>query len=387
MARRNRISWPLAGTLAAAVVVGSGAAAYKYVADKKHEAQFGLSESYTVELPPATVDTLPAFAKPGQLAHATTRPAINVQMPLPQDGRPASRSPDALPAIKPVPHQAIAQVSEDNAPRLSAETDKAPAYQLSNAADLFTQADAKIKASDLLGARKQLVDALDAKKFSPGDQDEAFKRLSRINDSVVFSTTKYLNDPCQAQYVVKSGDSMQKIAAQYAITWQLLGKLNGISDPRKLKAGKTLKVIKGPFHAQVNKTAFTLDLYLDKPGDAGAIFVKRFRVGLGENDSTPTGLWAIDTKLEKPRYYNSRDTGPRTVESGDPANPLGTRWLALSGKEGQAVGKESYGIHGTIDPASIGQKKSMGCIRMLNEDVEQVYDILISKQSTVTVTE
>ena len=55
--------------------------------------------------------------------------------------------------------------------------------------------------------------------------------------------------------------------------------------------------------------------------------------------------------------------------------------------DGQAVGKESYGIHGTIDPASIGQKKSMGCIRLLDDDIKLVYDMLVKDKSTVTVVE
>jgi len=381
MARRKRFSWPLAGTLTAAIAVGSGVALVKYNADKRHDAKYGSDEVIKIDVPSdVPVITTPAVAKPGQLALATTRPAA-ISIPTPTVKQPQ----DSIPAPKPV-NQAVViskPAKTDDAPRLS--PDQAANYQLSNSADLFTQADGMIKSDNLLGARKLLVDALDAKKLSPADQDEAFKRLSTINDTVVFSPRVFLDDPMQLQYVVKSGDSMQKIANANGVTWQLLCKINNISDPRRLQAGKKLKVIKGPFHAEVNKTTFILDLYLGKPGDPGATFVKRYRVGLGENDSTPTGLWAIDTKLENPKYYNSRNTGPRTVESGDPSNPLGTRWLALVGKDGQAVGKESYGIHGTIDPTSIGQKKSMGCIRMLNEDVEAVYDILVSGKSTVLV--
>jgi len=44
-----------------------------------------------------------------------------------------------------------------------------------------------------------------------------------------------------------------------------------------------------------------------------------------------------------------------------------------------------YGIHGTIDPASIGENMSMGCIRMLPKDVALVYDLLVNKHSRVTI--
>ena len=69
----------------------------------------------------------------------------------------------------------------------------------------------------------------------------------------------------------------------------------------------------------------------------------------------------------------------------DPKNPLGERWIGLTGIEGSAVGQERYGIHGTIEPESIGKNTSMGCIRMRNEDVEFLYRCLIEKHSTVTV--
>jgi lipoprotein-anchoring transpeptidase ErfK/SrfK len=171
------------------------------------------------------------------------------------------------------------------------------------------------------------------------------------------------------------------------MTVELLKQINNITDERKLQAGKSLKIVKGPFHALVNKKTFTLDIYIGKPTEPGAVFLRRFKVGLGASDSTPTGTWNVGTKQVNPGYTNPRNEGPHTFAPDDPKNPLGERWIALEGASGQAVGKTSYGIHGTIEPDSIGQMKSMGCIRMLNEDVELVYDLLITGKSTVTVVE
>ena len=56
------------------------------------------------------------------------------------------------------------------------------------------------------------------------------------------------------------------------------------------------------------------------------------------------------------------------IESGSPENSLGTRWLGFD--------KKGYGIHGTVEPETIGQQVSQGCVRMLNEDVEELYDLL-----------
>jgi hypothetical protein len=49
-----------------------------------------------------------------------------------------------------------------------------------------------------------------------------------------------------------------------------------------------------------------------------------------------------------------------------PANPLGTRWMGL--------GYKGYGIHGTNMPLSIGKAASHGCIRMRNQDVEDLFE-------------
>jgi lipoprotein-anchoring transpeptidase ErfK/SrfK len=89
-------------------------------------------------------------------------------------------------------------------------------------------------------------------------------------------------------------------------------------------------------------------------------------------DTTPIGEFAVREKLENPTYY-----GPdgMVLEPNDPQNPLGERWIDIG---------NSFGIHGTIEPESIGRSESAGCVRMRNEDVAEVYDLL-TVGSTVTI--
>jgi lipoprotein-anchoring transpeptidase ErfK/SrfK len=161
--------------------------------------------------------------------------------------------------------------------------------------------------------------------------------------------------------------------------------LNNISDARRLRAGATLKVLKGPFHAVVNKSEFRLDLYLGAPGGPDSVYVTSFHVGLGKDDSTPVGKWVVEPekKIKNPVYYSPRGEG--IVAADDPKNPLGDYWIGLAGTDGDAVGKQSYGIHGTIEPDSIGKQASMGCVRMRNEDVARVFECLAEGKSTVVV--
>jgi lipoprotein-anchoring transpeptidase ErfK/SrfK len=69
--------------------------------------------------------------------------------------------------------------------------------------------------------------------------------------------------------------------------------------------------------------------------------------------------WTPPTEMRK-----RRPDLPKFMEGG-PDNPLGARALYL--------GSSIYRIHGTNEPSSIGKAASSGCIRMLNEDVTELY--------------
>lgn len=251
---------------------------------------------------------------------------------------------------------------------------------------LLQRAEALRDAGDLVTARTLVNEPLVNQKLSPDDADIAKSFLSELNAMIILSPQRFNADPFTRAYKVEPGNRMMNIAKQFDIPWELLGRLNGISDPSRLRAGVTLKAIQGPFHAVVSKKRFTLDLYLGAPGGPGSVYVKTFGVGLGSDSSTPTGTWLVSKgKLKNPVYYSPRGEG--VIDADDPKNPLGERWIPLEGIEGNAVGQQSYGIHGTIEPDSIGKNMSLGCIRLLNHDVELLYDLLTETKSKILVTE
>lgn len=232
-------------------------------------------------------------------------------------------------------------------------------------------------------ARNELVSA--RAHFSEGmglgasGQDAAFLQaeLTRIGNETVFSQRLFENDPLVDRYIIQPGDSLAKIGSKNKVSADLLANINNIRNKHLIRAGQTIKLIKGPFRAVVDTSTFSLDVYL------GNTFVRHFRVGLGADGSTPAGEWRVGTKLMNPTYYPPR--GGKIIAADDPQNPLGERWIGLVGVGGEALGQERYGIHGTIEPQSIGREESLGCIRMYNEDVEELYTYLIEKHSTVTI--
>jgi lipoprotein-anchoring transpeptidase ErfK/SrfK len=97
----------------------------------------------------------------------------------------------------------------------------------------------------------------------------------------------------------------------------------------------------------------------------------RYGIGVGRPGFTWAGMKTVSAKREWPDWtppaemLRRRPDLPRHM-AGGPENPLGARALYL--------GSTLYRIHGTNEPNTIGQSVSSGCIRMMNEDVVDLYD-------------
>jgi len=250
------------------------------------------------------------------------------------------------------------------------------AQSLRQARAAIEQADRALGRGDLLTARTAFNEAMD-KGLPAQEADAARSKLIDLADKTVFSSRRVPGDPLTDRYVIKPGQTLSKIAEQFKVTDDLLARINDISNKQKIRAGQTLKIVHGPFHAIVDKSEFRMYVYLQD------VLVRTFPVGLGADDGTPTGQWCIKDKLVNPTYYPPR--GGKIIQADDPENPLGERWLGLEGVSGQAKGQLRYGIHGTVEAKSIGKNVSMGCIRLHNADVELLFDLLVLKDSTVTV--
>ena len=104
----------------------------------------------------------------------------------------------------------------------------------------------------------------------------------------------------------------------------------------------------------------------------------RYGVGVGREGFAWSGRAVVGLKRKWPRWLPPESMVERDPNAlkwangmpGGPENPLGARALYL-----YANGVDTlYRIHGTNDPSSIGKAMSSGCIRMLNEDVADLYE-------------
>ena len=270
-----------------------------------------------------------------------------------------------------------------------ADKSRTPGENISGAAPAIAS---MISRAESAASRNRLVEArtlYNAALFDPSadapTQGMLRRRIMAINDTLLFGPTISADDPFTKRYEIQPGDALSKLPRKLGlnVNWRFLQRINGISDPKRIRVGQWIKTVAGPFHAVISRSAYRLDLYMGESSEL--MYVASFPVGLGENDSTPLGSWVVrkDSKLINPRWVN-----PRTGEvftASDPNNPIGERWIGLEGVDAQTKPMSGYGIHGTIDPDSIGTQASMGCIRLENDDVALVYELLIEGVSRVEI--
>jgi hypothetical protein len=279
-------------------------------------------------------------------------------------------------------------------PRVSPEADEAPQpapaaptpikpepirptpERSAEAVRLFELARQGASTGDRLDVRTRLNQAL--RIGLPSDKEiQACSQLAQMAEEMIFGPKRDHRDPLVASHVIQPGDTLGKVAREYHVTANLLAAINGIKDKNRIRAGQNLKVVRGPFHVRIFKNRHVMHVFLQDT------FVRQYTVGLGLDNGTPTGEWAVTDKLVNPPYYSPRGEG--IIAADDPENPLGERWVGLRGVSGEAVGQQRYGIHGTHDPSTIGKNESLGCVRLYNEDVEALYDMIVPEHSRVII--
>ncbi|MED4530629.1 L,D-transpeptidase [Metabacillus fastidiosus] len=107
---------------------------------------------------------------------------------------------------------------------------------------------------------------------------------------------------------------------------------------------------------QINELAFI---------DDGEI-LKTYKIATGKTAQlTPEGEFNITIKAVNP-YYRKKN-----IPGGSPENPLGTRWIGFDAENTEG---RIFGIHGTNNESSIGGYVTQGCVRMFNEEVEELFE-------------
>ncbi len=228
---------------------------------------------------------------------------------------------------------------------------------------------------EYVAARDQLSRAL--KGIKNPLRLQAKRQLATIAKELTFSRQIVAGDTTVEVYTVKQGEIPASVAKKYAITAELFMKINNIPNEWSMRAGRDYKVINGPFNIVVHKKTFELEVFL------GDYFITKYTIGLGRDNSTPLGEFLAGSRLKRPPWPGEdKKTGRRVyIKYGEPDYPLGEHWISLQ-KDGKNT---AYGIHGTDKPQTIGAQDSRGCIRMYDKDIAELYDLLVTGKSRITV--
>lgn len=215
------------------------------------------------------------------------------------------------------------------------------------------EAEDALNGGNILMARQLYIQARDSVE-DISKLEMIQNKIEELNLKIIFSP---VIDEYSAKYVVKPSDALSKIAKNFATTVELIKRSNNLSSDI-IRPGQELKIVNCKFSMAVDKSQNRLFL---KRGDE---IIKTYVVSTGKDNSTPVGDFKIVNKLANPTWFKTGAVIPPDSSQ----NILGTRWLGFN--------IQGYGIHGTTEPDQLGQQVTMGCVRMKNEEVEELYDIV-----------
>ncbi len=252
---------------------------------------------------------------------------------------------------------------------------------------------------------------LDRARFSPGIIDgregdtfanalTAFQRQNRLKDSGELDEATWAkltggpSDPAMVEYTISADDvkgpfadlpatmeemtklerlaysgPKERLAERFHMDEDLLAELNPDRDFQK--AGTTILVanVRRPESKEtVTKIEVDKSRHLVKAFAQGDKLVAVYPASIGsEEKPAPSGTLKIMRVTRNPVYiYNPKfnfkgvDAKTKLRIAPGPNNPVGAVWMSLNAN--------SYGIHGTADPAKVGKVGSHGCVRMTNWD-------------------
>ncbi len=222
----------------------------------------------------------------------------------------------------------------------------------------------------------EVTGELDAEVFeqlTSGDSNRVLTDYTLTEDDVAGPFIGSVPEDMEAMgelETVAYSDALEALAEKFHMSPALLDALNpGVDFGR---AGQTIVVAStGPdtldgkvARIEVNKAENSLRAF-----DADGKLLAFYPATIGSSQTpSPSGTHTVEAIAPRPNYtYDPSmfgESGSKIIVPPGPTNPVGAVWIDLS--------RDTYGIHGTPEPAEIGKTASSGCVRLTNWDVEQL---------------
>lgn len=232
-----------------------------------------------------------------------------------------------------------------------------PGRSFENAKQLAIQQASKGSLRDALGILSVFYNA---PELTTDQRADLLDLLDALAAEVIFSRRHLM----EFQYVTTSGETLEQVSKRYSVPRDVLARINGFEGSDEPRPGTQLKVIQGPFRAEVDLTRSEITLFL------GELYAGRFPVAFGADPTPNPGTYEVADKQRNKNYYS---TNGMQIPADDPKNPYGGYWIDL----GQDVC-----IHGS---ASLDSGSSnLGCIGLSPLDASDVFGML-GRGSQVTI--
>ena len=198
-------------------------------------------------------------------------------------------------------------------------------------------------------------------EISAAQHQQLLPVLDYLAGEVIYSQKHYM----EPVYAVGLNETIATIAHDHRIPVPLLLNINGIARDTSVTPGTEIKVVRGPFRAQVSLQENELTLFV------GHLYAGRFTIAVANGQSTPVGTYTIlDKQLD--RIFSTQ--GGTIIPGGHGSNPFGHHWMDLGG---------NISIHGSAANAQV-PAAGAGSIGMNPVDARDVFSIL-SAGSQVTI--
>ena len=189
--------------------------------------------------------------------------------------------------------------------------------------------------------------------------DGAYALHRNLVRRVVFDPA---NSARSRRHEVQPGESLDSIARKFRksgikVEGATLATVNRIDNPNALRAGQVLRIPIDPIRCVARKDSFSLCTYV------GDEIVRMYWMAHGkEGHETPETTFYVLDKIPNPDWHH----GGRVIPFGDPENPLGRFFVKFRHES-----YSGFGAHGTNEPDSIGTEASLGCLRLLPDDIAE----------------
>jgi len=316
----------------------------------------------------------PGISTPGITQPGITQSGITQSAPLVTNPAPASPAPDYAknyPTTNSNPtsqESFVGNVDIGNAPNVDSVSSVTTESSKEQLGLILGEARRFIDSQDYGAALAKLTVHHRDPDLLPEDQAALTEWLNLLARKVVYSTEAHVDAPYQA----KPGDTLASIANQYDVPPSLLYNINkdqlqlgpqpSVDTP--LRPGTSVKVVKGPFWANVDLDRQKLVLTVH----GSRYFAGEFDISVGQDPAPRLGDYRVLEKKEYPAYSSNG----QAFAQADPRNPYGNYLLRISG--------DGLCIHGSPE----GVITDQGCIALGPVDAGDVFGIL-SENSKIEI--